>query len=79
MSDQPDELIPDPQFRRELNISEMGLWRWDRDPALIALGLPRPIYIRRRKYRSRREIEAFKRAMVQRSLQAATGEMATTT
>ena len=28
--DQVDELVPDPQAAKELNISLMTVWRWDR-------------------------------------------------
>ena len=34
--DQVDELVPDPQAAKELNISLMTVWRWDRDPELAA-------------------------------------------
>jgi hypothetical protein len=66
---QPDELVPDPQVCREFNVSAMTLWRWDRDPAL---NFPARISIRGRNFRSRKQIEAFKRrllrgAIVQRS------------
>jgi hypothetical protein len=63
-----DELVPDPQVIRELGISAMSLWRWDRDPMLIAAGWPPPIRIRNRKFRSRRALEAFKAAMSRRAI-----------
>ncbi|MGO9682388.1 MAG: hypothetical protein ACLPTZ_07340 [Beijerinckiaceae bacterium] len=56
-----DELVPDPQILREFGICAMTLWRWDRDPAL---GFPPPIRIRGRKFRSRRQAEAFKRRLL---------------
>jgi hypothetical protein len=60
-----DELVPDAQIRRELNISEVTLWRWDRDPQL---DFPPPIRIRNRKFRSRHAFEAFKERMVSRAI-----------
>jgi hypothetical protein len=53
-----DDLVPDSRVRAEFGISQMTLWRWDRDPDL---GFPPPAYIRRRKFRSRRALEAFKK------------------
>jgi hypothetical protein len=58
-----DELVPDPQVCKELHISSMSLWRWDRDPELATLGWPQPVRINKRKYRSRQRLEAFKRAV----------------
>jgi hypothetical protein len=62
---QPDQLVPDPQVWRELGISSMSGWRWDReaeDPnsELAKLGWPLPISIRKRNFRSRRALEQFK-------------------
>jgi predicted DNA-binding transcriptional regulator AlpA len=56
-----DELVPDPEVCREFSISAMTLWRWDHD---AALKFPPPVRIRKRKYRRRREIEAFKAQML---------------
>jgi hypothetical protein len=64
-----DELVPDPQVIRELGITAMSLWRWDRDASLIALGWPAPIYIRKRKFRSRRALELFKVALTRRAIE----------
>jgi hypothetical protein len=33
-----DELVPDPQVIRELGITAMSLWRWDRDATLLRDG-----------------------------------------
>ena len=63
-----DELVPDPQVTREFGITAMSMWRWDRDPMLIAAGWPPPIRIRNRKFRSRRALEAFKAAMSRRAM-----------
>ena len=43
----------------------MGIWRWERDPNL---GFPPAIVIRKRKFRSRRQLEAFKQSLVQRAM-----------
>jgi predicted DNA-binding transcriptional regulator AlpA len=52
-----DLLIPDPEVRRRYGgISEMTLWRWDRDPTL---GFPKPVRIRNRKYRRLSELRAW--------------------
>jgi hypothetical protein len=67
-SDAPDELVPDPQVGKELNISSMTIWRWDRDPEMVALGWPPPVYIRKRKYRGRKLLEKFKSAAVRRAI-----------
>ena len=77
-SSEPDELVPDPKVCREFNVSAMTLWRWDRDPQLAQLGWPAPIEIRRRKFRSRKQLEAFKARMLRNALprrraQAASG------
>jgi hypothetical protein len=64
----PDELVPDPVVCDEFDISSMTLWRWDRDPELVALGFPPPVFIRRRKYRSRQKLEKFKRTVLHRTV-----------
>jgi hypothetical protein len=53
----PDALVPNAQLCRELGITRMTLHRWERDQSI---GLPPPIKIRGRNFRSRAEIEAFK-------------------
>ena len=68
--DRVDELVPDPQAAKELNISLMTVWRWDRDPELAALGWPPPVYIRKRKYRGRKLLEKFKSAALRRAIRA---------
>jgi hypothetical protein len=53
----------------------MTLWRWDRDPELIALGFPPPIHIRKRKFRVRKKLEAFKHQIMRRAIaQRGSGE-----
>jgi len=63
-----DELVPDPQAQRELNITAMTMWRWDRDQTLIEAGWPPPIRIRNRKFRSRQALEEFKSGMARRAI-----------
>lgn len=65
----PDELVPDPKVFQEFNISPMTGWRWDRDPELAGLGWPPPIQIRRRNFRSRQAIDAFKARLIERALE----------
>jgi hypothetical protein len=62
----PDELVPDPQVWKEFGVTSMTLYRWTNDPDL---GFPPAIKIRKRNFRSRRALEAFKRRMVARALQ----------
>jgi hypothetical protein len=60
----PDEFVPDQKVRKELGISGVTLWRWDRDRAKAALGWPPPITFAwgktPRKFRSRQQLEIFK-------------------
>jgi predicted DNA-binding transcriptional regulator AlpA len=65
---QDDELIPDPQVCSRYNICPMTLWRWDRD---AALGFPKPVRIRRRKYRRLSELVGWERAQARDCRQAA--------
>jgi hypothetical protein len=60
--DDVGDLVPDPQVCREFGVTAMTLWRWDED---CTLGFPPPIRIRKRKFRLRRAIDAFKRRMLQ--------------
>jgi hypothetical protein len=47
----------------------MTAWRWDGDPALIALGWPARIRIRRRNFRSRQQLEQFKAALIRKAIE----------
>lgn len=50
-------LLSGPAVRRRYNnLSDMGLWRWLRDPKL---NFPQPIYIRRRRYWTLEQLEAW--------------------
>lgn len=61
----PDLLVPDPQVCREFGVSAMTLWRWDRDPHL---NFPVRITVRRRNFRSRKEIEKFKARLLRSAI-----------
>jgi hypothetical protein len=67
LPDDQDELVPDPEVRREFDISPATEIRWDLDPRMIALGWPPIIRIGQKRYRSRRAIEAFKRGLIKRA------------
>jgi hypothetical protein len=74
----PDQLVPDDVFKAELgNIGTQTLYRWERDPRMIALGFPPAIRIGpgrlARKYRSRQQLEKFKQALLRRALEARGG------
>jgi hypothetical protein len=71
-----DELVPDPQVCKELSVSAMTIWRWDRDPQMAALGWAPPIRINKRKYRSRKQFEKFKRAVMKNKPVATTNRVA---
>ena len=64
-ADLADTFIPDPQVWKELGISSMTGWRWQRDPGL---NFPPAIQIRGRNFRSRRQLERWKDEMLRRSI-----------
>jgi hypothetical protein len=66
----PDSLVPGAVYRAELDISHMTEWRWDRDPALAAIGWPPAMKVPggRTKHRSRRALEQFKANLLQQAL-----------
>lgn len=47
---------PSARVRQRYNISDMTLWRWERDPKLA---FPQPLRINGRRYWRRADIEAF--------------------
>jgi len=63
------ELVPDPKVFAEFGITPMTGWRWDQDQALKELGWPAPIRIRKRKFRSRRQLDEFKAALMRRAIE----------
>jgi hypothetical protein len=65
-----DYLVPDAQVANEFSVTPMSLWRWDHDEAKIALGWPPKIKNGRRNYRSRNQLEAFKKALIGTALAA---------
>ena len=65
MSHDIDHLVPDPGVAAEFGVTTMSMWRWDHDPAKAAFGWPAKIKIGKRNYRSRHQIEAFKKKLLQ--------------
>jgi hypothetical protein len=63
-----DEWVPDVKVRSEFDISHMTIHRWDEDPELAKLGWPPPIKLKDRKYRSRQQLEQFKKTMLETAL-----------
>jgi hypothetical protein len=62
LPDDFDELVPDPQVRRELGgKSAMTTWRWDHRPGDAPPGWEPPVRINNRNYRKRSMVEAVKR------------------
>jgi hypothetical protein len=60
-----DQLVPDTVVLREFGVCSMTLSRWSKDPAL---NFPAAIKIKSRNYRSRRELEAFKAALLRKAI-----------
>ena len=65
VDDKPDEFVPDPQVWREIGVTSMSGYRFDHRPEL---GFPPPIRIGKRKYRSRKALEAFKQRLIAAAL-----------
>ena len=67
-----DSLVPDTLVAVELGVSTMTVWRWDNEDAdadaVAALGWPPPVVYRRRKFRSRQALEAFKKNLLDRAV-----------
>jgi hypothetical protein len=61
-------LIPDPKVFRDLSITAMTGWRWDRDPRMAELGWPPPIYRGRYKFRDANQIQKFKSNLLQQAI-----------
>ena len=66
--DAPDQFIADPNVARELGISLMSIWRYDQSPELIEMGWPAKGVMRKRNFRSRRQLETFKAVMLKRAM-----------
>jgi predicted DNA-binding transcriptional regulator AlpA len=49
-------LVPDPQVCRRYGVHTSTLYNWDHDPAL---GFPKPVRIKNRKYRDEAELDEF--------------------
>jgi len=63
-----DTFVADPNVARELDVSLMTIWRWDQTPELAVAGWPPKIQIRKRNFRSRRQLEEFKKAMLKKAI-----------
>jgi hypothetical protein len=61
-------LIPDPEVFRELHITAMTGWRWDRDPRMAELGWPPPIYRGRYKFRDSKQYQKFKANLLRQAI-----------
>ena len=61
-------LLPDPFIWQDLCLTSMTIWRWDRDPAMIALGWPPPIYRGRYKHRDANQYRKFKANLLQQAI-----------
>lgn len=62
-----DVLISDVKFCREFCISRQQLHRWDHDETLKEY-MPVRLHITGRNYRSRKQVEAFKRYLMREAL-----------
>jgi hypothetical protein len=65
-----DRLVPDPEVAREFGVTTMTMWRWDHDEAKAALGWPPKIKNGDRNYRSRNQLEVFKKNLITAALDA---------
>jgi hypothetical protein len=64
----PGALIPDRDVFRDLSISSMTGWRWDRDKRMAELGWPPPIYRGRYKFRDSNQIQKFKANLLRQAI-----------
>jgi hypothetical protein len=61
-------LIPDPEVFRDLSITPMTGYRWDRDSRMAELGWPPPIYRGRYKFREANQYRKFKANLLRQAL-----------
>jgi hypothetical protein len=61
-------LIPDPEVFRELSITAMTAWRWDRDPRMAELGWPPAVYRGRYKFRDSKQYQKFKATLLRQAI-----------
>ena len=62
--------VPDTEVRAQLCVSEMTMWRWDQFPDRAPQGWPACVRIGSRKYRDRKQFEAFKTNLMQAAIVA---------
>jgi hypothetical protein len=73
-ADEHDVLVPDSVVAAELgSVSRMTVFRWDRDPAMTALGFPARVLLNGRGYRSRQQLEKFKANLMRKAIAARDG------
>jgi hypothetical protein len=53
---EPKRLLPERKVSERYGVSTMTLRRWDADPRL---DFPKPIFIRKRRYRDQAELDQF--------------------
>jgi hypothetical protein len=67
-AESPGHLVPDVQVARELNVTLMTLWRWDRDQRMVDLGWPPAICIGRYKYRDGAQYAEFRSHLMRQAI-----------
>jgi hypothetical protein len=74
MSEQFEELVPNARACRELGVTTMTAWRWDRIPAQAPAHWPAPIKRgttrQARTYRRRSELERCKATLLKQAIEA---------
>lgn len=63
-----DSFVPERVVLEEFDITSMTAHRWDKDDELRRLGWPPPMYIRGRKYRSRKLLQEFKQRYLKQAI-----------
>jgi hypothetical protein len=63
-----DPLIPDPKVFRDIGISAMTAWRWDRDKKMIEAGWPPQLKRGGRNFRSGRALRKFKNRLMREAI-----------
>jgi hypothetical protein len=66
--DNVDTFVADPDAALELGVSLVTMWRYDHSAELVDAGWPPKIQIRKRNYRSRHQLEQFKRTMLKKAI-----------
>lgn len=69
LEDDFDKFVPERLVLEEFEVTPMTIHRWDNDEKLRKSGWPPPIYIRGRKYRSRKMLQEFKDRFLKRAIE----------